>query len=343
MFRKIVVTLALSCCVSPAWAADPGAPPDSGGPGPWKLTSVATLNLSQSSFSDNWSGGDKGSIVWVLGLDTKAERQITRRLNSATQLVLAYGQTLQQRPESPESERLVWSSPEKTTDLIQLESAARFTLGGWVDPYLALRLDSQFRDESNPAGAIDFNPVKLTETAGIARVFQKTPERELISRLGFGFRETFARAIVDPVTLRKESFSSNDGGFEWQTQATQPMLQKKVLYVGKLRVFQPVFYSKASDLKTFDTQARELDPTRESVKDFWRMADVDFQNRFTTQITSLLAVNLIVQLVYDKYDQATNVDPKLPLADRIALVDRGVRKAGQLRQTLALAFTYTLF
>ncbi len=334
------------CCASAAWAAAPAdslAPRDSLGPPPWKLTSVASLNLSQSSFSSNWAGGDKGSIVWVLGADTKAERQMSRTLNWATQLLLAYGQTLQQRTESATSDKLVWSTPQKTTDLIQLESVARFTLGGWVDPYLSLRLDSQFRDESNPAGVIDFNPVKVTETAGIARVFQKTDERELISRLGFGFRETYARAIVDPATREKESFNSNDGGFEWQTQATQPMLQKKVLYKGKLLVFAPVFYSKSSDLKAFDAAARALDPTRESVKDFWRTPDVNFQNQFTTQITKLLAVNLIVQFVYDKYDQATNVDPKLALADRVALVDRGVRKAGQLRQTLALAFTYALF
>jgi hypothetical protein len=50
-------------------------------PGPWKFSAVAGLNVSQSSFSSNWSGGDRGSIVWVLGSDMTAERQFSRRLN----------------------------------------------------------------------------------------------------------------------------------------------------------------------------------------------------------------------------------------------------------------------
>jgi len=341
MQKPIVpLVLVLGALAAPARAADPPKPVE---PGPWKLTSVASLNLSQSSFSDNWSGGDQGSVVWVLGFDAKAERQLSPRVNLANQLLLAYGQTLQQQRESEGSTRLVWATPRKTTDLVQFESTARLTLGGWVDPYASLRLDSQFRDESNPFGAVSLSPVRLTETAGIARVFQKTEERELISRLGLGLRETFARAIVDPVTKRKESFSTRDGGFEWQTQATQPMLEKKVLYVGKLLVFLPVYYSRSNDLEGFDRDARALDPTRESVKDFWRTADVNFQNQFTTQITKLLAVSLAAQFVYDKFDQSTNLDPKLPLPDRITLVDRGVRKAGQLRETLALSFTYALF
>jgi len=338
--QSVMLALVLGVLAGPVRAADP---PPSLEPGPWKFGSIATLNLSQSSFSDNWAGGDKGSAVWVLGLDTKAERQFSRTINLANQLILAYGQTLRQEPESAESRKLVWSSPAKTTDLIQFESAARFTLGGWVDPYAALRLDSQFSDESDPIGALAFNPVKLTETAGVARAFQKTDDRELISRVGFGFRQTFAHAFVDAVTRQKESFSTNDGGFEWQTQATQPLLEKKVLYTGKLLVFLPVFYSRSSDLETFDREARALDPSREAVADFWRSPDVNFQNQFTAQITKLLAVSLIVHFVYDKYDQATNVDPALPLTDRITLVDRGVRKVGQLRESLALAFTYTLF
>jgi hypothetical protein len=334
------VVLVATCLATPVGAADTSQSVE---PGPWKLGSVTTLNLSQSSFSGNWSGGDKGSVVWVLGADSKAERQFSRRFHLDNQLLLAYGQTLQQQPETAGSAKLVWATPRKTTDLIQFESTARFTLGGWVDPYASLRLDSQFRDESDPAGAISFNPVKLTETAGVARVFLKSEDRELISRLGVGLRETSARAIVDPVTLRKESFRTTDGGIEWQTQATQPMLEKKVLYKGKLLVFLPVYYNKQDDLKTFDLEARAADPARAPVKDYWRAPDVNLQNQFTTQITKLLAVSLVVHFVYDKYDQATNATTTLPIADRIALVDRGVRKAGQFRETLALSFTYALF
>lgn len=223
----ILVFTAL-CAVAPVQAADA---PKALEPGPWKLSWVAGLNLSQSSFSDNWAGGDKGSIVWVLNSDTKAERQFNTKYDLSNHLQLAYGQTVQQQPDPADPGRLVWAAPQKSNDLILFESVSRFTLGGWVDPYGALRLDSQFRDQSSPLGTIPLSPIKLTESAGIARALQKTDERELITRLGFGFRQTLARQF-DPATGAKVNVSTQDGGFEWQTSATQPMWDKKVLYKG---------------------------------------------------------------------------------------------------------------
>ena len=50
-------------------------------PGPWKFGAGLSLNISQSSFSNNWTGGDQGSINWVLNSDLSAKRQISRKLN----------------------------------------------------------------------------------------------------------------------------------------------------------------------------------------------------------------------------------------------------------------------
>ena len=309
-------------------------------PGPWKFGAVAGLNVSQSSFSSNWSGGDRGSIVWVLNSDLNADRQFSKKFNLANRLQLAYGQTSRQTSNADGD--LVWDTPDKTTDLIAFESTGRFTLERWADPYAALRMDSQFEDQSSPLGVVRFNPVKLKETAGLARVLFKTEDSEGLVRFGLGFRQTLARSI-DPVTLERQRFTSNDGGLEWQTNVARPVLDKKVLYKGQLMVFLPVFYSKSSALEDFDAAAIAAFPGREAVADYWRAPDVSFQNNFSASITKYLSVNLYAQLVYDKFDSAANVDPAKPLADQIAVVDRNVRKAGQFKETLSLGLTYRLF
>jgi hypothetical protein len=311
--------------------------------GPWKYGTTVGLNLSQSSFSSNWSGGDQGSIVWVLNSDLSAQRQISRAFNLSNLLQLAYGQTAQQVPDPADPSRRVWDTPDKTTDLIVFESIGRFPLQTFVDPYLAFRLDSQFEDQSSPIGIIRFNPIKLKESAGISRVLVKTANREAVTRLGFGFRQTLAQSFVDPVTAEKQRFTSNDGGIEWQTTATQPVLDGRVLYKGSLLVFQPVFYSRSDALEDFDALAIAGQPGREAVADFWKASDINFLNTFTAQITTHLSVNLFVQWVYDKFDSAANVDTSLPLAVLTAEVDKNVRKAGQFKETLAIGLSYRLF
>ena len=312
-------------------AADPTPP------GPWKYKTVLGVNLAQSAFSSNWRGGDRGQFTWVASADVGAERQFSERFALANTLKLAYGQTGKQVSGS------TWETPSKSTDQILFESVGRFTLGGFVDPYLALNVESQFLDQSNPAKDLTFNPVKVKESAGIARTWVKTEERELLSRLGFGFRQTFGRSITDPVTLEEGSFTSNDGGIEFVSTTTWPLLDKKVLYKGRLTVFQTVFYSKSDALEEYDALAVAADPSHESVADFWKTTDLDFENTFTAPITKNLNVNLLVQWVYDKFDVAANVDPTLPLAVLNADVAKNTRKAGQFREVLAIGFTYTLF
>ena len=335
-----IALLACLALFAPATAlAEAPAPPE---PGPWKLTTVLAANLSQSSFSSNWAGGDKGSIVWVLGANTTAERQFSRSFNLLNTLQLAYGQTSKQVDDGTGGR--VWDTPDKTTDQLLFESVGRWTTSGYVDPYLSLRAESQFEDQSNPLGVLRFNPIKLKESAGIARVLRKTADAELITRVGFGFRQAFGRTFVAGPPVAKESFSTNDGGFEWQTSVKQPILEKKVLWTGSLLVFQPVFFSGSGDLETYDDEARvAFGAGHENVADFWRTADLGAQSTFSAQITKSLGVELFAQWVYDKFDNAANVDSAQPLAVRDAEIRRNIRRAGQFKETLALALKYRLF
>jgi hypothetical protein len=314
----------------------------------FKRTGSIGLDVTQSSFSNNWAGGDNGSFVWVLNLASTAEKQFGPKFNLQNRLELAYGQTAQQMP-VPNAGTRAWQTPQKTTDRILFESTGRFTTGSWAEPYLGLRLDSQFRDESYaPLAVLDFNPVKLKESAGLTRVFTKTADREATSRLGVGLRQTIGRS-VNAVTLQQEHFTSNDGGIEWQTNVTQPMFDKKVVYKGELLLFQALFYSLADALDQYEAKLRAGDttqpaqPNAEDITNFWRVVDVNFQNTFTTHVTRYLGVDLFAQLVYDKFDNAANVNPAHALDALTPEVNKNVRKAGQFKETLSLSLKYTIF
>jgi hypothetical protein len=324
-------------------------------PGPWSYGVVGGLNIAQSAFSDNWAGGDKGTINWVANADLSAERQVTPEFHWSNKLELAYGQTATQVSVTdtlPSGAVMIkrdkeWSRPDKTTDRIFFESLGRFTLDLWVDPYVSAQLEAQFVDESDPIGSLLFNPLKITESAGIARVFRKTEEEELTSRVGFGFRQSIGRTFTDATGDETESFTTSDGGFEFRTDAKKPLHEKRILYQGRLKVFYPVFFSQSSDLEDFDALAIAADPFREEVADYWKSPDVDFLNTFSAEITSWMSVILLVQWVYDKYDAATNVDlanwdPSDPAthAPVISEIEGGIRKSGQFKQTLAIGLTY---
>jgi hypothetical protein len=344
MYRVLVgATVALFFVAqTPALAADGPA-----APGPWKYGAIVGLNLSQSAFSDNWAGGDKGTINWVANADLSAERQFSRKFHLANTLELAYGQTSTQGPDEANPGEKKWSRPDKTTDRVFFESLGRFTLGGWVDPYVSGQIESQFADESNPIGRLLFNPVKFTESGGVAKVFHSDEKSEFKSRLGFGFRQSVARAFVDATGDDTERFTTHDGGIEFQTDAKKPLLDDKVLYTGRFKLFWPFFFSQEGDLEDFDALALAADPNHEAISEFWKDPDIDFLNTFSAEITSWMSVNLLVQWVYDKYDASTNVD----LADwdapdpekRQAILDEilgGVRKSGQFKQTLAIGLSH---
>jgi hypothetical protein len=344
-FRRILTAAwfaaALAGLVAPASAQT--TPPE---PGPWKFRSVLGATLSQSAFSSNWRGGESGSLAWVATADAAAERQFNSKFNLLNVLQLAYGQTSSQ--EADDTGELRWDTPDKTSDMIAFESTGRFTLNRYLDPYFALRLDSQFRDESDPIGSIPFNPIRLKETAGIARVLLKTDSTQIITRLGLGFRQAIGKSFIDPVTRAKDSYASTDGGIEWQTNAAGRILEDRVVVIARLLVFQTLFYSNSDDVEQYDVVIGPTVAGYENVQDFWKTTDVDAQLTLSTSITKHLAVNLFAQFVYDKFDTAANVDAALE--DALANgyrpandIERAVRKAGQFKETLGLGITYQLF
>lgn len=337
--------LALALPAAPVLAQD--GDEEEIGVGEWVKELEAGLQLTQSAYSSNWNGGDRGTIVWNALASGRLVGQPKVTFRSISQGKLAYGQTIEQEGDS--SGDLQWSRPFKSTDRIDLESIGLFTLGIWLDPFVSVRLESQFYDASDPFDRnLLFNPLVLKETAGVAHQFLDEEDRSLLVRAGFSLRQNIRREFSlpdDPAAEDTETNTTIDGGLELITDYSTSVLDDKVAWTSKLGFYQPLFYS-GSDafdvLSASQLQAAGLDA---DIADFTTTVDIDFENVFTSQITRYLSVNLYVRWLYDKYDNS--VKPRLNDSEdgleNPAKVASAVRKAGQFKQTLALGLTWRFF
>lgn len=268
---------------------------------PWAVSVDASLTLTENAYSDNWTGGESGTVNWMYLSNSLAEKQLTPVIHNKNVLKLQFGQNLVQEKSTKN-----WLPPEKSNDLIDFESVFRFDLDTWVEPFASGRLESRFADKSDPSKTIYFNPVTLTESAGIARVIVKEESREWTARIGAGFREHIMRSVLDPMDGSRSTETSTDGGIEFVNDLRTPLAGGRITLQSKLIVFQALFFSKADDLKGLPEE------------DYWQAPDINFENIFSAGITSYLAVNLYTQLLYDKE----------------------VNRAGRFKQTLGLGLTW---
>lgn len=311
--------------------------------GKWYPSLEAGINLTQGSYSDNWYGGEKGSIAWTLNANGLLESQMSPKMNWRNTLKLAYGQTSQQKVDAGGSR--YWESPQKATDQIDFESLMRFTLGKFVDPFASITFQSQFQDASDPFGRkLAINPMQFKESAGVARKIIDTEERALLSRLGFTFRQNRRSTFTDMTegtSTATTSDMTNDGGVEWVTDYKSNVLEKKVAWTSKLTVYQPVFFSGHADLKDLSAQYLQENHISPDVADLSKKVSADLENIFTTQITKILSVGLYTRWIYDAYDNSVKPvpTPEGGLTNPEA-VRGAIRKTGQFKETLSIGLTY---
>lgn len=271
----------------------------------WELSLDANAMFALNNYSDNWTGGDAGGINWTANIDGLAEKQLAEWLNNKNLLQLSFGQTHIQKAETGH-----WLVPEKSTDLIDFETIFRFTLHSFVDPYVAGRLQSQFYDGRNKLNKRYFNPIKLTESAGVARVLLKEEKREWTARLGFGVRQYIDRdSIITIDPEMNETQTSNDGGIEFVSELRTPLAGDKISYNTRLSVFEALFNSDSDELVGMPNE------------DYWKAPDIEWDHTFAANITEYLMVNLYIQILYDK---------------EISL-------RGSHKETISLGLTYKLF
>lgn len=269
---------------------------------PWVHSIDANILTTQNNYSDNWDGGETGSMMWALNANLTAKRVFSEMLTNRNTLKLSFGQTHNQDAETKK-----WAGPEKSTDLIDLESILRFDFNLGLNPYLAGRFESEFLDVSDKSNKRNFNPMRFTESIGASRTFIEKEKREFTARAGFAVREFIDRdVIIDPVLRTKETQFDYDGGLEMVSEFASPLAKEKINLTSKLTLFQALFYSKSEELIGFPNQ------------DYWKMIDMSWENIFTANITKYLIVNLYLQWLYDKE----------------------ISKGGRLKQTLSLGLTY---
>ncbi len=223
-------------------------------------------------------------------------------LNNRTTLKLAFGQTHLQKTDSLGIK--YWQEPDKTTDKIDLESLFKFTLQKWVDPYAALRFESQFLDESDATLTRIVNPMLFTESAGIMKTFLETEKNHLSLRLGGAVRERLNRDEMNLTTNERELVTTVDGGLEAVAEFKHILRLANASFNSKFWAYQALFNSKSDDLNND-----------------WKALDYVWENILTTKLWGFLSANLTFELRYEK-----------EAIDEI-----------QWKQILGLGFTYTLF
>jgi hypothetical protein len=269
---------------------------------PWDASVDANLTVTQNAYSDNWEGGEVGSIAWAFTSNSHAQRQFRPTLHTKNTLKLAFGQTHSQDKETKD-----WAHPVKSTDLIDFETVLRFTFGWFVDPFAAGRVKTQFLDQRDPEEDKFINPVLITESLGVARVLLKEEDREWTARIGGAFRQHIdSNALVDSLAGTRESQTTTDGGFQLDSEFVTPLAGDRLSFSSKLTVYKAIFFSESDEV---EGQFNE---------DYWKAPDVDWENIFTASITKYLMVNLYINLLYDKE------------------IDVG----GRLKETLSVGLTY---
>jgi hypothetical protein len=270
---------------------------------PWQKNMAFDFKLTQTTYSNSWTGGDAGNVTYVSTLNGIFERQFSLHYNNRTNIKLAFGQTLTQNPDTKH-----WSKPQKSTDQIDIDNLSRLTGIGYVDPYFSVRLESQFLDASVDSIKRYFNPMIFTEAVGVSRTFYKHEKDQLMSRVGLALKERIINQIVDTATEATDRNTEVDGGIESVTDLVYT-LSNNLNYVGKLTLFKALYNSDKDEFK--DTPA----------EDYWKAIDVNWENSLTATVAKYVSVSLYVQFLYDKQ----------------------VSKRGRIKETLGLGLTYQLF
>ncbi|MFO7655205.1 MAG: DUF3078 domain-containing protein [Candidatus Krumholzibacteriia bacterium] len=309
----------------------------------WYLNGQIGLNLVQSSYSDNWSGGDQGSASWTAVFRASAERQMSERWNWFNRVYLTFGQ-IHQQERDPESNELSWQAPSKTNDEIDLESLLRYTPPGGWSPYLSFRFQSQFLDASDPYGReLAFNPLDFREAVGMSRAFIDTEERLFLGRLGFALRQMSREFYLAPpeVSDATDRSSSTDGGLEMRVDYRSPILGGRAAWSSRFTAYRPLYYSAEDEFDAIGEAQLAAAGLPSDLPDYPLGVGVDWQNLLTAKITSVIAVTLELRWVYDKYDNSVvpQFDDVGELTNADA-VDQAIRKKGQFKEVFSLGLAY---
>lgn len=249
----------------------------------WQYSLDADLTVALNTFSSNWKSKDAGSLAWVSKMTVMVKKRLYGKALSETTIKLIFGQTKLQDKSTKR-----WSSPEKSSDDIQVQSVLRFDIGKFIDPFLSAHLRSQFVDNRRDTDKRYLNPVEFTESLGFARDLIKTKSITWNTRFGCALRQR----IDSDHPLPKDTVGHTlyvldivkDGGGEIVSEFK--FLKPQTLMVNsKLKIFSAFISSEA---------------TKKAETDFWRYPDVSLETSVSFFLTRNLILSYYYNIIYDR-------------------------------------------
>ena len=238
----------------------------------WKKTGDFNMMLSQSYYSDNWTGTEIGNVTWSASFNFIMEKQLNAMLYDKNTLILSFGQTHNQVRD--DLEVLHWEKPTISTDVIDYENLLTFTLQKFVDPYLAFRWESNFIDETDPEETFYINPNILTLSLGAQKILLKKENQYLDTRLGAAYKNI--------INQNSDIDSQSNAGAEMLLSYWYKIPSEMGKFSSSLRLYQALMSSE------------------DDVNDNWQSIDVEFKNTLTFKFNSYIGLKLYFEMLYDK-------------------------------------------
>jgi len=250
----------------------------------WRLSSDAVVTFTFNSYNESWDRLESGSLLWIGRSTTFAAKQLSERLYHENVMKLAFGQI-----KYADRENKRWSSPQKSTDLIDLETLLKFKMNNFsADPFLSLRAVSQFYDVRDSDNYRYANPLTLTKSLGATKYLLKQQDKSFRMRLGGALRVNMDRDTIP--------YGYVDGRWESGKQETSVITDAGAELVTEFRVKRSDAGSMSGKLTIFEALARPSHLQTEG----WRHPDVSFETTINVNITKHLIFNYMMRLIYDR-------------------------------------------
>ena len=234
---------------------------------PWEINIDGNVTLTLNTYSNSWTGEEAGSFSWASHLLFQAHKQLHKKFRTENTLKLGFGQSKIQDKDTDE-----WSKIQVSTDLIDFETLEKFTLGGFVDPYFAGRVQTTFLDASPTNHEVRYaNPVIIAESFGVNRNLIDKKSQKLSLRFGSAAYQRINRKIE----------TTNDGGLELVNNYAVNAKENIITYTSFINLYQALMSS-------------------ENVNNKWKTIDIDWQNNLSVNITKYIMLNFMFQMLYDR-------------------------------------------
>ncbi|MDG5814843.1 hypothetical protein QA601_07135 [Chitinispirillales bacterium ANBcel5] len=250
----------------------------------WLLSSEFSLSATFNSNSQNWNSRDAGSVVWIGRLDNTIEKQLSSKIHSENTIRLGFGQTMVKSKDDQS-----WSSPQISTDLLDIQSILKYSVNGIIDPFTSFRATSQFYDERDENNIRFLNPLTLTQSFGMSRDIIKSPSLFWRMRLGGAFRTKFDRDTLEYISqgnqrIPGDSYQTSiitDGGTE---------------LVSEFRFRHDELLTLSAKLVLYEALMR----SGELNNNYWRYPEISWENNVRLWLTENITFNYLMQVLYDR-------------------------------------------